>query len=67
MRTPKGKDATCDLGRTIHLAHTEAIVVASHRRPAVVVLAAEEYERLRAPRGTGAVWLGKNTGEATVE
>ena len=48
MQTPNGKDATCDLGRTIHLARGEAVVAAQHGRPAVVVLAVERHERLRA-------------------
>ena len=48
MQAPSGKDEACDFGRTIHLARAKAFAVATHGRPAVVVLAVERHGRLRA-------------------
>ena len=49
MQAPNGKDATRALRRPNHLVRTDAVVNAERGRPAVVVLAVKEYERLRAP------------------
>ena len=46
MKTLTAKDAKYGFGRLIDLARAEPVVVAQHRRPVVVVLAVEEYERL---------------------
>ena len=47
MKTLSAKDAKYGFGRLIDLAHAEPVVVAKHRRPVVVVMAVEEYERLK--------------------
>jgi prevent-host-death family protein len=47
MRTLSAKDAKYGFGRLIDLARAEPVAVAKHGRP-VVVLAIEEYERLKA-------------------
>jgi prevent-host-death family protein len=41
------KDAKYGFGRLIDLARAEPVVVAKHGRPVVVVMALEEYERLK--------------------
>tara|TARA_R110000868_G_scaffold43803_8_gene146999 strand:- start:18096 stop:18299 length:204 start_codon:yes stop_codon:yes gene_type:complete len=47
MQTLSAKDAKYGFGRLIDLARAEPVAVAKHGRPVVVVLAVEEYERLR--------------------
>jgi prevent-host-death family protein len=47
MRTLSAKDAKYGFGRLIDLARAEPVVVAKHGRPVVVVMAVEEYERLK--------------------
>ena len=47
MKTLSAKDAKYGFGRLIDLARTEPVVVAKHGRPVVVVMAIEEYERLK--------------------
>jgi prevent-host-death family protein len=47
MQTLSAKDAKCGFGRLIDLARAEPVAVAKHGRPVVVVLAIEEYERLK--------------------
>lgn len=47
MKTLSAKDAKYGFGRLIDLARTEPVVVAKHGRPVVVVMAVEEYERLK--------------------
>ena len=47
MQTLSAKDAKYGFGRLIDLARAEPVVVAKHGRPVVVVLAVEEYERLK--------------------
>jgi prevent-host-death family protein len=42
------KDAKYGFGRLIDLARAEPIAVAKHGRPVIVVLAVEEFERLKA-------------------
>lgn len=47
MQTLSAKDAKYGFGRLIDLARAEPVAVAKHGRPVVVVMAIEEYERLR--------------------
>ena len=48
MQILTAKDAKYGFGRLIDLARAEPVAVAKHGRPVVVVLAIEEYERLKA-------------------
>lgn len=47
MQSMSARDAKYGFGRLIDLARSEPVVVEKHGRPVVVVLAIEEYERLR--------------------
>lgn len=47
MLTLSAKDAKYGFGRLIDLARAEPVAVAKHGRPVVVVMAVEEYERLK--------------------
>lgn len=47
MQTMSAKDAKDGFGRLIDLARMEPVTVEKHRRPVVVVMAVEEYERLK--------------------
>ena len=47
MQNMSAKDAKDGFGRLIDLARLEPVTVAKHGRPVVVVMAVEEYERLR--------------------
>jgi prevent-host-death family protein len=47
MQTLSAKDAKYSFGRLIDLARLEAVAVAKHGRPVVVVLSVEEYDRLK--------------------
>lgn len=47
MRTLSAKDAKYEFGRLIDLARAEPVAVTKHRRAVVVVIAVEEYERLK--------------------
>ncbi len=47
MKTLTAKDAKYSFGRLIDLARVAPVAVAKHGRPVVVVMAIEEYERLR--------------------
>ena len=47
MQTLTAKDAKYSFGRLIDLARAAPVAVAKHGRPVVVVLATEEYERLK--------------------
>lgn len=47
MQTLNAKDAKYGFGRLIDLARIEPVAVAKHGRPVVVVMAVEEYDRLR--------------------
>jgi prevent-host-death family protein len=47
MQSMSAKDAKYGFGRLIDLARSAPVVVEKHGRPVVVVLAVEEYERLR--------------------
>lgn len=55
MKILTAKDAKYGFGRLIDLARTEPVAVAKHGRPVVVVMAVEEYERLKALDRTKAV------------
>lgn len=48
MQILSAKDAKYGFGRLIDLARAEPVAVAKHGRTVVVVLAIEEYERLKA-------------------
>jgi prevent-host-death family protein len=48
MQTLSAKDAKYGFGRLIDLARASPVAVAKHGRPVVVVVAVEEFERLRA-------------------
>ncbi len=47
MKALSAKDAKYNFGRMIDMARAEPLVVKKHGRPVVVVLAHEEYERLK--------------------
>lgn len=47
MKTLSAKDAKYGFGRLIDLARAEPVAVAQHGRPVVVVMAVEEYKRLK--------------------
>ena len=47
MRCMTAKDAKYGFGRLIDLARAAPVAVAKHGRPVVVVLAVEEYKRLK--------------------
>lgn len=47
MQSMSAKDAKYGFGRLIDLARLEPVVVEKHGRPVAVVLAVEEFERLR--------------------
>ena len=47
MQTISAKDAKYGFGRLIDLARVEPVAVAKHGRPVIVVMAVEEYDRLR--------------------
>lgn len=51
MQTMSAKDAKDGFGRLIDLARMEPVTVEKHGRPVVVVMAVEEYERLRQSAG----------------
>lgn len=47
MKSVSARDAKYGFGRLIDLARTAPITVAKHGRPCVVVMAVEEFERLK--------------------
>jgi prevent-host-death family protein len=53
MQNMSAKEAKYGFGRLIDLARAEPVVVEKHGRPVVVVLAIEEYQRLRGGAPTG--------------
>jgi prevent-host-death family protein len=61
MQNMSAKDAKYGFGRLIDLARSEPVVVEKHGRPVVVVLAMEEFERLRDGAG-GVVSRSKESG-----
>ena len=48
MLSMSAKDAKYGFGRLIDLARAEPVVVEKHGRPVIVVMAVEEFERLKA-------------------
>ena len=48
MKALTAKDAIYSFGRPIDLARAEPVTVANHGRPVVVVVAVEEFKRLKA-------------------
>lgn len=48
MRSLSAREAKYGFGRLIDLARAAPVAVAKHGRPVVVVLAVEEFERLKA-------------------
>ena len=50
MKSLSAKDAKYGFGWLIDLARGEPVAVAKHGRPAVVVMAVEEYEPLKVSR-----------------
>lgn len=48
MFSMSAKDAKYGFGRLIDLARAEPVVVEKHGRPVIVVMAVEEFERLKA-------------------
>lgn len=47
MKTLSAKVAKYNFGRLVDTARAEPVVVEKHGRPVIVVLAVEEYERLK--------------------
>ena len=47
MKTLSAKNAKYGFGRLIDLARAQPVAVAKHGRPVVVLMAVEEYERLK--------------------
>ena len=47
MKSVSARDAKYGFGRLIDLARAEPVTVAKHGRPFVVVMAVEEFERLK--------------------
>jgi prevent-host-death family protein len=48
METLTAKDAKYGFGRLIDLARAKPVAVTKHGRPVIVVIAVEEFERLKA-------------------
>lgn len=48
MQMMSAKDAKYGVGRLIDLARAEPVTIEKHGRPVIVVLAVEEFERLKA-------------------
>ena len=67
MQTLSAKDAKYSFGRLIDLARAEPVAVAKHGRPVVVVLAVEEYERLKALENVSAGEKDKSSGKTDSE
>jgi prevent-host-death family protein len=64
METLTTKDANYGFGRLIDLARAETVAVAENGRPIVVVMAVEEFERLKvvdipaaSPKRKARVWI----------
>ncbi|NDR55690.1 type II toxin-antitoxin system Phd/YefM family antitoxin [Aliiruegeria sabulilitoris] len=47
MKVLSAKEAKYGFGRLVDLARAEPVMVTKHGRPVVVVMAVEEYERLK--------------------
>lgn len=48
MKSMSAKDAKNGFGRLLDTARAEPVTIEKHGRPVIVVLAVEEYERLKA-------------------
>lgn len=53
MKIMSAKDAKNAFGRLLDTARAEPVIVEKHGRAVVVVLAVEEFERLKAPNQKG--------------
>jgi prevent-host-death family protein len=47
VKTLTAKDAKYEFGRLIDMARAEPVIIAKHGRPVVVVMAVEQFERLK--------------------
>jgi prevent-host-death family protein len=47
VKTLTAKDAKYEFGRLIDMVRAEPVIIAKHGRPVVVVMAVEEFERLK--------------------
>jgi prevent-host-death family protein len=63
MRTMSAKDAKNGFGLLLDTARAEPVTIEKHGRPVVVVLAIEEYERLKG----GVPPQGRAVGDARVK
>ncbi len=63
MQILTAKDAKYGFGRLIDLARAEPVAVAKHGRTVVVVMAVEEYERLKALDKSGTDQDEKSAGK----
>ena len=52
MKSLSAKEAKYEFGRLIDLARAEPVVILKHRRPVVVVMSIEEFERLHSESRT---------------
>jgi prevent-host-death family protein len=64
VKTLSAKDAKYGFGRLIDLARSDPVAVAKHGRPVVVVMAVEEFERLRALEASPRVQSAKRRSKA---
>lgn len=62
MKSISAKDAKYGFGRLIDLARAQPVLIEKHGRPVVVVMAVEEFERLKGLE----VALGTRARKATV-
>jgi prevent-host-death family protein len=63
MKSVSARDAKYAFGRLIDMARAEPVSIAKHGRPVVVVMAVEEFERLKALKRGGSE-LSQKTREA---
>lgn len=61
MRTVSAKDAKYEFGKLIDLARAAPVTVAKYGRPVVVVMAVEEYKRLKKRAGSAGTGRARNT------
>jgi prevent-host-death family protein len=59
MKTLSAREAKYNFGRLIDTARAQPVVIEKHGRPVVVVVAIEEYERLKQVDSSTAVPSGK--------
>lgn len=62
MKTMSAKDAKNAFGRLLDTARAEPVIVEKHGRAVVVVLAVEEFERLKAPDQVDLATRAKRSG-----